>query len=94
MQRNLLQKLFLVSNPSAYSAILSPVFAVSAGFDAAEGDPLGECDVTPRGFAQMTSDLCGLADGRVVVVLEVCGSSAGRDVPSPMLMELNREDIT
>ena len=44
---------------------------VSAGFDAAEGDPLGECNVTPDGFARMTKMLCGLADGRVVVVLEV-----------------------
>ena len=57
-------------------------FAVSAGFDAAEGDPLGECNITPLGFAQMTSDLCGLADGRVVVVLEVGSSGCGRDVSS------------
>lgn len=47
------------------------VFQVAAGFDAAEGDPLGECNVTPSGFAQMTKELCSLADGRVVVVLEV-----------------------
>ena len=66
--------------------ILLPIFIVSAGFDAAEGDPLGECDVTPLGFARMTSDLCNLADGRVVVVLEV-GGSCSRDVPSPMLTE-------
>ena len=46
-------------------------FEVSAGFDAAEGDPLGECNVTPQGFAWMTKQLCGLAGGRVVVVLEV-----------------------
>ena len=55
----------------------SPVFEVSAGFDAAEGDPLGECNVTPRGFAQMTKQLCGLADGRVVIVLEVRLRSTG-----------------
>ena len=46
-------------------------FKVSAGFDAAEGDPLGECNVTPSGFAYMTKELCSLADGRVVIVLEV-----------------------
>ena len=60
---------------------------MSAGFDAAEGDPLGECNVTPSGFAQMTSDLCSLADGRVVVVLEV-SLSDGRDPPSLKLMGL------
>jgi hypothetical protein len=54
--------------------ICSFVFEVSAGFDAAEGDPLGECNVTPSGFAHMTKELCTLADGRVVVVLEVKGS--------------------
>ena len=30
---------------------------VAAGFDAARGDPLGECDVTPRGYASMTQQL-------------------------------------
>jgi len=49
----------------------SLVSKVSAGFDAAEGDPLGECNVTPDGFARMTKMLCNLANGRVVVVLEV-----------------------
>jgi hypothetical protein len=43
---------------------------VSAGFDAARGDPLGECDVTPRGYAAMTHELLSLAGGRVVVALE------------------------
>lgn len=44
---------------------------VSAGFDAAEGDDLGECFVTPRGYAHMTHMLSGLASGRLVVALEV-----------------------
>jgi histone deacetylase 6 len=43
---------------------------VSAGFDAAEGDPLGEMRVSPDGYAHMTSRLLGLAGGRVVLVLE------------------------
>jgi len=47
--------------------------AVSAGFDAADGDDLGECHVTPAGYAHMTSMLCSLANGRVVVALEVFG---------------------
>ena len=44
---------------------------VSAGFDAADGDDLGECHVTPAGYAHMTNMLCSLANGRVVVALEV-----------------------
>lgn len=44
---------------------------VSAGFDAAEGDPLGQCKVSPIGYAHMTHMLSGLAGGRLVVALEV-----------------------
>ena len=43
---------------------------VAAGFDAARGDPLGGCDVTPVGYAHMTAMLQTLASGRIVVALE------------------------
>lgn len=43
---------------------------VSAGFDAAEGDPIGQCKVTPRGFALMTHLLTTLANGKILLVLE------------------------
>ncbi|KAG8825535.1 Histone deacetylase hda1 [Serendipita sp. 399] len=43
---------------------------VSAGFDAARGDDLGGCDVTPGGYAHMTHMLSSLAEGRIVVALE------------------------
>ncbi|XP_074873509.1 protein deacetylase HDAC6 isoform X1 [Carettochelys insculpta] len=43
---------------------------VSAGFDAARGDPLGGCLVSPECYAHMTHLLLGLAGGRVVLVLE------------------------
>jgi len=43
---------------------------VSAGFDAAAGDPLGGCAVTPAGYAHMTSKLLQLAGGRLVLALE------------------------
>ncbi|XP_067880362.1 histone deacetylase 6 isoform X4 [Heterodontus francisci] len=43
---------------------------VSAGFDAARGDPLGGCLVSPECYAHMTHMLLGLAGGRVVLVLE------------------------
>jgi acetoin utilization deacetylase AcuC-like enzyme len=44
---------------------------VSAGFDAAAGDSLGGCFVTPAGYAHMTHMLMCLADGKIVVCLEV-----------------------
>ena len=43
---------------------------IACGFDAARGDPLGGCDVTPAGYAHMTAMLQTLASGRVVVALE------------------------
>ena len=43
---------------------------VSAGFDAAAGDPLGQCFVSPAGYAHMTHMLMQLAKGKVVACLE------------------------
>ncbi|KAK3101488.1 hypothetical protein FSP39_003983 [Pinctada imbricata] len=43
---------------------------VSAGFDAAMGDPLGHYLITPIGYAHMTHMLSSLANGRVVLALE------------------------
>jgi histone deacetylase 6 len=43
---------------------------ISAGFDAARGDPLGGCDVTPSGYAHMTALLNSLSNGRMLVILE------------------------
>ncbi|KAJ8587474.1 histone deacetylase clr3, partial [Rhizopogon salebrosus TDB-379] len=43
---------------------------ISAGFDAAVGDDLGECFVSPAGYAHMTHMLAGLAGGNLVVALE------------------------
>lgn len=43
---------------------------VSAGFDAARGDPLGGYHVTPEGYAHLTHLLMSLAGGRVVLILE------------------------
>lgn len=63
---------------AAFDRILLPVanrFApdlvlVSAGFDAAEGDYLGQMRVTPDGFAAMTERLAALAPGKLVLALE------------------------
>lgn len=46
--------------------------SVSAGYDAADGDELGEMKVSPAGFAHMTHMLSVLAEGRLVLALEVC----------------------
>ncbi|KAM9475391.1 histone deacetylase 6 [Clarias gariepinus] len=43
---------------------------VSAGFDAARGDPLGRYDVTPECYAHLTHQLMSLAAGRVFIILE------------------------
>lgn len=50
------------------------ILLVSAGYDAAERDPLAQCRVTAAGFHAMASAACGIADalceGRLVAVLE------------------------
>ncbi|MDI1489240.1 MAG: Histone deacetylase hda1 [Ramalina farinacea] len=43
---------------------------IAAGFDAAEGDQLGGCFVTPACYAHMTHMLKSLADGKIIVCLE------------------------
>ncbi|KAG8379373.1 hypothetical protein BUALT_Bualt07G0081800 [Buddleja alternifolia] len=43
---------------------------ISAGFDAARGDPLGCCDITPTGYAQMTKMCSALSGGKLLVILE------------------------
>ncbi|XP_078219311.1 protein deacetylase HDAC6 isoform X3 [Callithrix jacchus] len=43
---------------------------VSAGFDAARGDPLGGCQISPEGYAHLTHLLMGLASGRIILILE------------------------
>ncbi|KAI4901578.1 hypothetical protein NFI96_012101, partial [Prochilodus magdalenae] len=73
---------------------------VSAGFDAARGDPLGGYHVTPEGYAHLTHQLLSLAAGQVLVILEggynltsisesmaMCTSMLLGDVP-PMLPSL------
>ncbi|VVC27104.1 Hypothetical protein CINCED_3A008507 [Cinara cedri] len=43
---------------------------VSAGFDAAVGDPLGGCKVTPECYGHLTHCLSSLANGKVILALE------------------------
>lgn len=43
---------------------------VSAGFDAAIGDPLGGCKVTPEAYGLFTHWLSALAGGRLILCLE------------------------
>lgn len=43
---------------------------ISAGFDAAIGDPLGGCKVTPEAYGLFTHWISSLANGRVILCLE------------------------
>lgn len=56
---------------SFHAVILILIYTVAAGFDAAVGDQLGGCFVTPSCYAHMTHMLKGLAGGKLVVCLEV-----------------------
>ena len=61
---------------AAFDSLLLPLFrlyrpeliVVSAGFDSARGDPLGGCDLTPRGYARLLDRLKGLRPSRGVAL--------------------------
>lgn len=63
---------------AAFQKIVMPIakefnpdlVVISAGFDAADGDELGGCFVTPPCYAHMTHMLMSLANGKVAVCLE------------------------
>ncbi|KAG4068297.1 hypothetical protein HA402_007817 [Bradysia odoriphaga] len=63
---------------AAFQRIILPIayeFApelvlISAGFDAALGDPLGGCKVTPEAYGYFTHWLSALANGKLIVCLE------------------------
>lgn len=63
---------------TAFNQVVMPIAAefdpdlviVSAGFDAADGDPIGGCHVSPQGYQHMLANLMTLAEGKVVVALE------------------------
>uniref|UniRef100_M4CBX8 Histone deacetylase domain-containing protein n=1 Tax=Brassica campestris TaxID=3711 RepID=M4CBX8_BRACM len=50
----------------AFQHVVLPI----AGFDAAKGDPLGCCKVTPAGYSRMTQMLGDLCGGKMLVILE------------------------
>lgn len=62
----------------AFNKLVIPVISefdpdfiiISSGFDAADGDIVGGCHVTPAGYGYMTHMLKGLARGKLSVVLE------------------------
>ncbi|KAK9116471.1 hypothetical protein Sjap_015418 [Stephania japonica] len=43
---------------------------ISGGFDAAVGDPLGGCRITPYGYSVMMKKLLEFAEGKIVLALE------------------------
>ena len=60
---------------------------VAAGFDAAEGDPLGMCHVSPAGYAQLTRQLMSLANGKIVLALEGGYSLSATAISAAACME-------
>jgi acetoin utilization deacetylase AcuC-like enzyme len=68
------RKAFLEKLRPAAAAFKPDFVLVSAGFDAAKDDLLGQMKVTPEGFAELTRIVKGLAEqycqGRLVTVLE------------------------
>ena len=62
---------------AAFDLVIDPIarsfdpnlVIIAAGFDAAEGDPLGGMKVSDQGYALMTERLIRLADGRCVACL-------------------------
>ncbi len=65
----------LIETLEPAAAAFKPDFVlISAGFDSAEGDLLGGMKVTPKGYAELTRIVKGIAEqhchGRVVSVLE------------------------
>ena len=63
---------------AAFNLLLMPIayefspdlVLVSCGFDSGLGDPRGLCKVSPEGFFQLTNMLKGLANGKMILVLE------------------------
>ncbi|KJZ78848.1 hypothetical protein HIM_01621 [Hirsutella minnesotensis 3608] len=98
---------------AAFQKIVMPIakefnpdlVVISAGFDAADGDELGGCFVTPACYAHMTHMLMSLADGKVAVCLEggynlsaisnsavaVAKTLMGEPPPKMELPKINRE---
>mmetsp|Transcript_35448 Transcript_35448/g.92286 ORF Transcript_35448/g.92286 Transcript_35448/m.92286 type:complete len:488 (-) Transcript_35448:249-1712(-) len=74
---------------------------VSSGFDAAEGDPLGLCKVTPAGYAQLAGIVAKEGRGKTAFILEggynlnsisrsaeaVMRAVLGEEVPVPLMAE-------
>jgi histone deacetylase 6 len=67
--REMLMSFYKIVMPIAYE--FNPdLVLVASGFDAAQGDELGQCGVSPSTFAFMTWHLNALAGGKVCLALE------------------------
>ncbi|KAK3280827.1 hypothetical protein CYMTET_11359 [Cymbomonas tetramitiformis] len=65
--------------PVAYE-FAPDIVLVSAGFDAAAGDPLGGCNITPNGYAHLTAPLMSLAKAKSPPVADCPEPPSGRVV--------------
>ena len=81
----------LIHNSSLVLTIRELSDVVSAGFDAAAGDPIGGCEVTPAGYAHMTHMLMPLAQGKLVLVLEVSPSHCQALIAGRLQSRINLE---
>ncbi|KAG2497442.1 hypothetical protein HYH03_004597 [Edaphochlamys debaryana] len=64
------QAAFLLLVEPVLTEFAPDLVIVCAGFDASVDDPIGDCDLTPAGYAWMTERLLRFAGGRVVLALE------------------------
>jgi histone deacetylase 6 len=63
---------------AAFDIVIEPIvrsyapdlIIIAAGFDAADGDPLGGMMLSATGYGHMTRRLCDIGSGRVVIALE------------------------
>lgn len=71
------------------------IILISAGFDAAIGDLLGECCVSPHGFAVMLNKLLEFAGGKIVMALEggYCLDSIANSVQACIEVLLQQKPI-
>lgn len=98
---------------AAFQKIVMPIaqefnpdfVVISAGFDAADGDELGGCFVSPQCYAHMTHMLMSLASGKLAVCLEggynlkaisdsavaVAKTLMGEPPPSITIPKINKE---
>lgn len=85
-----------------FERVLFPIFQefkpdiifISSGFDSCKGDPLGDIDLVPEGYAYMLRRLQSLADGKIILALEGGYNTKSLSISSEIVLRvLINEDI-